>query len=197
METRQQKALRTKDKLLQASLELFREKSFNEVTVDEIIEKANSSKGAFYTHFKTKHDIFLERFELLDNHYLDKIISNMSNEASCKDKLRTFFRAQSSYMEKNIGVDIIRTIYEAELNTDKDSAFVQDRLMYKFLMNLFKEGQDKGEFRTDITTKEMLNISNRMIFGFYYDWSIRDGDFSLVEEQDTYFKIMIQGFIKK
>ena len=197
METRQQKALRTKEKLLQAAIELFREKKFNDVSVDEIIKKADSSKGAFYTHFKSKHDIFLERFELLDGHYLNKVISNMSKEVSFKDKLTTFFHAQASYMEKYIGIDMIRTIYESDLNTDKDSLFLQDRPMYTFLMEIFENGQENGEFRTDITTTKMLSICNRMIHGLFYDWSIQDGNFSLVEEQETYFKIMIQGFIKK
>lgn len=198
MASRQQKALLTKEKILQAAIELFREKKFNEVTVDDIIKKATSSKGAFYTHFKSKHDIFLERFELIDGHYLNKIINNMTNETNCKDKLSIFFYEQSSYMEKHIGVDGVRTIYEAELNREKDSVFLrEDRPMYTFLMEIFEEGQKNGEFRTDITTKKMLSISNRMMHGFFYDWSIQDGSFSLVEEQEILFNMMIQDFMAK
>src|SRR5690625_1337311 len=148
METRQQKALNTKKKISETALQLFKEKSFNQVTVDEILKKANSSKGAFYTHFKSKHDIFLEKFKEIDNYYVEELINIIEKEERCKDKLAVFFRLQMAYIENDLGVDVVRSIYEVELNTERESFFLMpDRPLYCILTGIFKEGQKTGEFR--------------------------------------------------
>jgi AcrR family transcriptional regulator len=54
---RQQQAEQTKQKLYKNAIKLFQEKGFSAVTVEEICKKSNVSKGAFYVHFSSKHDI--------------------------------------------------------------------------------------------------------------------------------------------
>ncbi len=50
----------TRENILNVSFELFLQKSFKEVTMKEIVEKAGMSKGAFYHYFDSKEQIFLE-----------------------------------------------------------------------------------------------------------------------------------------
>jgi TetR/AcrR family transcriptional repressor of nem operon len=45
---------RAKEKLLDASLSLFRERGFAGTTVDDLCERAGVTKGAFFHHFETK-----------------------------------------------------------------------------------------------------------------------------------------------
>ena len=47
-------AQKTKQRILKVAFKLFAEKGYKHVTVDEIIKKARSSKGAFYNHFPSK-----------------------------------------------------------------------------------------------------------------------------------------------
>jgi len=196
METRQQKALNTKKKISETALQLFKEKSFNQVTVDEILKKANSSKGAFYTHFKSKHDIFLEKFKEIDNYYVEELINIIEKEERCKDKLAVFFRLQMAYIENDLGVDVVRSIYEVELNTERESFFLMpDRPLYCILTGIFKEGQKTGEFRSDLSLKTMLTTCLRIMRGILYDWSLHNGSFSLEEEQELLFRMMIREFI--
>lgn len=119
METRQKKALRTKKNISETALQLFKEKSFHQVTVDEILKKANSSKGAFYTHFKSKHEIFLEKFKEIDDYYVNELVDIIEKKESCRDKLTVFFRLQMAYIENDLGWDVVRTIYEVELKDRK------------------------------------------------------------------------------
>lgn len=49
----------TKEKLIDAALELMAEKDYMVTTVDEICEKANVSKGSFYHFFESKEDLGL------------------------------------------------------------------------------------------------------------------------------------------
>lgn len=198
MVTRQQKALRTKKKILETALKAFKEKSFNEVTVNEILVKANSSKGAFYTHFKSKHDIFMEKFKEIDDYYVDVLLEKVEMEPTCSDKLSTFFRMQMAYIENDLGWDVVRTIYEVELNTERESFFLlPNRPLYRILTGIFQDGQQNGEFRTDLTIETMLNLCVRIMRGILYDWSLHRADYSLEVEQELLFQMMIKEFKRK
>ena len=51
---RQKQAIATKERIQQAALELFSEKSFSAVTMENICQRAGVSKGLFYNYFPTK-----------------------------------------------------------------------------------------------------------------------------------------------
>lgn len=191
---RQLKALETKKKISDTALELFNEKSFNQVTVAEIIRKTNTSKGAFYTHFKSKHDIFLEKFKEIDDYYVNQLVDIIANEKTYIHKLTVFLRLQMTYIERDLGLDLIRTIYESELNTERDSFFLlPNRPLYSILFDIFEKGQKNNEFRQDFTPEEMVTISVQIMRGLLYDWCLHKGDFSLIEKQGNVFGVMIRG----
>ena len=196
MNLRKQKALDTKKKILNAAIDLFNERGFSNVTVDEIIKKTNSSKGAFYNHFKSKHDIFLEKFKEIDDFYVDELLPKLNPNDSTSNKLKNFFFMQMTYMEDDLGWDVVRTIYEQELNTERESFFlIPDRPLYQILFRLCQEGQENGELREDISPGDMVTTIARVTRGILYDWSIDKGKYSLKEEQEALFDVVIRGLI--
>jgi AcrR family transcriptional regulator len=50
-------------RLVEAALAVLGQRGYERATVDEIVERAGYSKGAFYTHFKSKEDLFLYLLE--------------------------------------------------------------------------------------------------------------------------------------
>lgn len=196
MDLRQQKGLRTKRRILKVALELFNKKGFSNVTVDEIIEQAETSKGAFYNHFKSKHDIFLEKFKEIDNFYVNELLPKLDPQKPAKDNLKKFFCMEMVYIEE-FGWDVVRTIYEQELNTERESFFlIPDRPLYQILYNLCVSGQKNGEFREDFTPEQMVTILARAIRGILYDWSINKGEYSLKNEQEAFFDVVVKGLLK-
>ena len=55
----QTRSLITYNKILETSFELFLANGYDSTGVATICEKASISKGAFYHHFPSKHDVFL------------------------------------------------------------------------------------------------------------------------------------------
>jgi TetR/AcrR family transcriptional regulator, fatty acid metabolism regulator protein len=49
----------TRDKILQAALEVFAEKGYHRALVDDIVRSSRTSKGAVYHHFPNKEALFL------------------------------------------------------------------------------------------------------------------------------------------
>lgn len=54
---------RTRDTLGDALVELIREKPFDDITVQEILDRAGVGRSTFYTHYRDKQDLFLGEVE--------------------------------------------------------------------------------------------------------------------------------------
>jgi len=50
---------RTRDRLGDALIELLLQKPFDDITVQEVLERADVSRSTFYSHFRDKNDLFL------------------------------------------------------------------------------------------------------------------------------------------
>ncbi len=57
---RERKKLETHEALLEAALTLFREKGYDETTVEEITERADVAKGTFFNYFPSKEELLGE-----------------------------------------------------------------------------------------------------------------------------------------
>jgi AcrR family transcriptional regulator len=49
----------TRDRLLQAAMDVFAHRGYHGTTVDDIVEASETSKGAFYHYFPSKQGVFL------------------------------------------------------------------------------------------------------------------------------------------
>jgi AcrR family transcriptional regulator len=55
----------TKDKLLQAAMDVFADRGYHGATVDDIVAASETSKGAFYHYFPSKQGVFLKLLDQL------------------------------------------------------------------------------------------------------------------------------------
>jgi len=66
----------TRTKLVRASLDVFVEKGIDGVTVDDLVRAAGFTRGAFYSNFSTKEEVFSALFASVTEEMLD--IANTS-----------------------------------------------------------------------------------------------------------------------
>lgn len=58
--TRAEKQAETRERLLEAAEAVFRERGFSSATVEEITARAGFSRGAFYSNFESREQLFIE-----------------------------------------------------------------------------------------------------------------------------------------
>jgi AcrR family transcriptional regulator len=93
METLTKQQLRTKEtqaRLLQAAQEVFVRDGYESAQLDEIAATAGRSKGAVYTHFKSKEDLFLALYEQRTRSYVDRLVKTLQACTSRKQRLESF-----------------------------------------------------------------------------------------------------------
>ncbi|WNF36512.1 TetR/AcrR family transcriptional regulator [Bacillaceae bacterium IKA-2] len=192
---RKLKALETKKNILSTALKLFSEKGYDNVTIDDIATKSGTSKGAFYNHFHSKYEIFLEKFKEIDEFYIS-YSKELEKETTEEAKLISLFHAQLSYLESHLGKDVIRTIYINGLIPNHGNFLSnKKRPYYGIVKNIVETGQKSGEFHQDFSPEKVTDLLTRTTRGSLYDWCSYE-DFALREEGMYFLSLIIRGLRK-
>ncbi len=100
-EPKQERAIKTKERIMQAAIFLFSEQGYHNTNSKEIAKKAETAIGSFYSYFKDKKTLLLE---ILDNQIkktlsrvkieLKEILKkNIDNKVKIKELLQSVFDA--------------------------------------------------------------------------------------------------------
>ena len=80
----------TQARLLNAADEVFVRDGYEAAQLEEIAARAGRSKGAVYTHFKSKEDLFLALFEHRTRSYVDRLLVSLRKCTNRKQSLEAF-----------------------------------------------------------------------------------------------------------
>ena len=195
--SRQLQAEKTKQRIFETALKLFEKKGFDQVTVDEIVQKSNSSKGAFYNHFDSKYGIFIEKFKEIDTFY-EGFIQTIPEDAPIKEKILKLFHGQMHYLEHELGKDLMRSVYTNGLIETENHYFTNtDRSVYKILTDFINSAIERGELSQKVNTGQLAMMIARCMRGNLYDWIAFGKDFDLQEESKQFMDIFMEGILKR
>lgn len=100
-ERRKLQAKETEHRILQAALELMRERGFETVSVRDICNQANITTGAFYHHFPSKEALISRGFGALDR-YVEKALEGHEEDSPAL-RLQIILEAYADFMEQQSG----------------------------------------------------------------------------------------------
>ena len=78
-----------KDKIIEKSMELFREKGYRTTKVEEITKALGISKGNFYTYFNSKEEVLYEVLNIMKNERI-RMMEEINTDKAPKEVLRDF-----------------------------------------------------------------------------------------------------------
>ncbi|MEL7650019.1 MAG: TetR/AcrR family transcriptional regulator [Sedimentibacter sp.] len=185
------KSQKTKKILFDCALELFREKGYDNVSVSEIVKKAQTAKGTFYIYFDSKAKIITELFEKYDDYY-DEVYENMDKTLPAKDRLMIIIKESLSFTSEKIGYDLINVLYQSQLSL-VTKATNAERSLYRIVTELVEEGQKNGQFTNELSSNEITKMIVRNIRGTFYDWCLQRGGFDIVADGCEYMKTFLNG----
>lgn len=186
---RQIQAQNTQNKIYCTAIDLLEKKGFDNLTVEEICQKAEVSIGSFYNYFKSKNDILNIIYKVADD-YFNEVVADALKEGDSYEKILRFFKFYADYNSER-GLDFIKHLY----NSQNKVFITNGRDMQNVLQKIIEEGQEKGEIQTQMKPREMVEYLFIAARGVIYDWCLHDGEYDLSEFVVNYMEKLIKVFV--
>ncbi|RTR27402.1 TetR/AcrR family transcriptional regulator [Robertmurraya yapensis] len=134
--------LRTKEAINRAFLEVFSEKEFDRITINDISERANVNRGTIYLHYTDKYDLLNRCIEdhldkMISSCTLTKFIQEKVDENEAKEALKSLF----NYIQENF------LFFSSMLSSQKTSIFregIQKNLTSSIQEKIDMQGINQG-----------------------------------------------------
>ncbi len=186
---RQQGALVTKRKIIEAATELISENGLDAINVEDITNKAGVSKGTFYTYFKKKEEII----DVVGIGPIAKINEALETmQGGLHEKLTYFIKTYLKSVEDE-GVYLTKDYMVNELSSyKKDSRYAYDEESIKAIL---LEAIKNKELNESCPVDDLTNMIMSMIYGISYVYVKKDGPSLTSLIEDTV--VMIEHLIKE
>ena len=181
------KAQRTREHVLDISLELMKKNCYQNTTVRDICSTADISVGTFYSYFPSKTDLFLNIYKKGDDYFSDTVAVKVSG-SNAKERIVDFFRY---YARLNVetGMDLLKVLFNPE-----NLWFARKRPMQRVLSDIITAGMGKHELVTDLSADSMVDYLFTVARGCCYNWCVLEGSYDLEDQIVKYTDLALKAF---
>lgn len=183
----------TKSKIVDAAWSLFREKGYDETTIEDIISLSGTSKGTFYHYFNGKDALLGSLSDIFDSYY-EELVERLDPEMNSVDKLIFLSCEAHKMIGERIQPDLLASLYSSQVVTRGDKHLLnQNRFYHRLVHQLVDEGLRRGEIRPDmsiIDASHYFSMSERAIV---YDYCISGASFDLGAYTERLIPILLEG----
>lgn len=144
-----EKSVQKKKFILETARKVFVEKGFKKVTMKDIVEACEISRGGLYLYFENTSQIFLEVLKLESEETDDVFSDNITDDATAADILVLFLQEQKKELlrKENTLTQAIYEFYFENTPSKKDNILKkQFDSAVKIMEKLIEIGVENGEF---------------------------------------------------
>ena len=183
----------TRQMLLERSLELFGAQGFHATSVQEIVERAGLTKGAFYHHFASKEDVLLlihDEFLQTQGDRVAEIVAAYDSPVEQLTEIVRYSVLSVARYQAHVAVFFQERKYltgerAAEVHRKRDTV---ERLME----SVVKRGIEQGFFDPNISPRIAV-FSIVGMTAWVYQWYRPRGTFSAEEIAEQMASIVLNG----
>jgi AcrR family transcriptional regulator len=189
--------LSTRDKVLEAALEVFSEKGFHVATVDEIAEHAGLGKGTVYRYFPTKEALFNELVRLRLEELEHRALAVLDSQDDVLTMISKYLRIYFEFFERN--QRLYRVIVQEHLDVgDQVHGLYIKKVMRRapMLKRKIYAATQQGVFK-DLDFETVFYGAMGFIHGVIQKWLAHDCSYSLMQELSVAMETLFFGFVKK
>lgn len=164
----------TKSRILEASVELFKEQGVEATKVGEICERADVARQTFFNHFRTKRDLLRELFEI----GVDLLAANLDSVCERSDATR---ERLALLFEGMIGPAVEMGPFNRELVGQVVHAFDegmrpdQARRMSRIFLTLVQRGIENGDVTRRHAPEVLAELVEGAVVTLVRDWTAYGG----------------------
>jgi len=154
--------VKTQEALKKAVIELMTEKKFDDITIQDIADRANVNRGTIYLHYQDKYDLL---DKLIETHLNElEEMNEWACEMDWNDALVPYFE----YFEKNY------LFFSTMLASKEAPSSFRTRLLASFMAGFKGEIDRESGKNTGLMDDVMLQYAGTAYVGVI-EWWIRNG----------------------
>ena len=179
MGKRQDAALETRQKLIDAVKKLSETKEYYEMSIDEITQTAGVAKGTFYTYFKRREDII----SVIAYENLDKALKRASNrKMDVAEKIARFLGDFADIIEETT-LQVAQQWYRSVTSPLDGDTLGMDKLNYDrdFIEGCLQSAVDNGTLQADTPVSSLTVQIISAYYGAVALWCMSDGKIDQTE----------------
>lgn len=155
--------------ILSEARQLFAERGFDGVSVNDIAKAAGISKANIFHHFGNKESLYMEvlNASLSEFHALAEHLQ--PQRAPIRQRMQHFLQAHSAHMQEypQSAQVVLRELLEDHSEVTQQLAEQTTNAQFRQLLALLQEGQQAGEIRADVNlTALMIMMIGSVVFPF-------------------------------
>lgn len=150
---RERKVAETRQRIFLAAIDLFATREMEEVTIEQITERADVGKGTFFNHFTCKEDVITYFGGQLLERLREALAAGVVT-GSCSERLLASLRVLAEYpgMTPELG----RNLFTVALrNPPVEQRYGPDFWeLHSMVAGIVREGQECGELRPELDVEQ-------------------------------------------
>ena len=153
----------TRERILRAAMELFRIHGFHNTSIAQILEGANTTKGGFYFHYKSKEELGFAVLKRTRNFWIKNVIGSLDDEHDARSRIRGMVEIMTQMYRGDIfhGCALLAVLTAEMMETRSEfSERLKEILVdwQKSLVAILEQGKKEGLFRNDVDSESLALI---------------------------------------
>ncbi len=156
-----EKSIQKKKFILEKARDVFIEKGYKNVTMKDIVEACDISRGGLYLYFESTAQIFLEVLHAEEAKGSDDFMDHIAEDATAADILLLFLQEQKAEIfRKKDNLTVATYEYYFENKPTKKDNILKKRFdsSVRIIEKLVEIGAENGEFYCESPAEAALNI---------------------------------------
>lgn len=194
MSLRENKKTETKNKILEISGRLFKEKGIENTTIDEIVGEAGIGKGTFFNYFPSKTALILYFVQKKEELTYSQIKLGFASAIPTKEKIKNalVFVAKTNEKDKELTkMFVFEYIRNYGMNSSSNER--KSSNLGNILQGLIEDGMKKGDVKSDTGVRKAADIITAVYFHSLMDWLWSDIDYSFSDDISGKIDLVFDG----
>lgn len=166
--TRKEQAILTKEKIYTTAIELFNTKGYENVSIADITNAAETARGTFYLYFSSKQDLLFHTIRLYDE-ITTETYETVKDMSSFKVMLYNYLMMSYEKISR-LNREILKALICNYLMTDNSDYLMEQRPLYSSITKITEAAYAKGELDQSVPCSAYIGAIMIFVHGIDYYW---------------------------
>ena len=193
MSLREEKKIETKNNIFEVAGRLFKDKGYDNTTVDEITKEAGIGKGTFFNYFPTKEALLQDFVKQKEELVFDLVKDQSTRNISTKEKIKNILVLVAKSNEKDRELTKL-FVFEHLKHYGHEER--RSTSLNHLIQVMFEKGGKTEEFKISLDFKKAAGNISAIYFYSLMEWLWSQNEYSLSDDISKKIDMIFEGITR-